>query len=196
MQLILRKKLQQIGYKVGGLGTEPSALLFGIDRVYPIGYGRVCLSGTDAVETINRYMHEVDEKSYDIIITGSQSQTIPYNLGNSAHYPLAQHEFFVGTAPDAVILCINPFDELDYIKRTMDYLESYLYSKVLSLVMFPKYRTLEWAVQGTKTEELSSDLLKERQKFYMDALNVPCYVAGNDVESDCLIEIITDYFSE
>lgn len=80
LQLIIRKKMQQLGYKVGGLGTEPTALLFGMDRVYPIGYESVCIQGEEAVKTINRYMHEIDEKLYDIIITGSQSQTIPYNI--------------------------------------------------------------------------------------------------------------------
>ena len=37
LQLYIRKKLMEIGYAVGQIGTEPSSELFGIDYSFPIG---------------------------------------------------------------------------------------------------------------------------------------------------------------
>ena len=39
LQLKLRDRFKQEGYRVGQLGTEPSSLLFGMDEVFPCGYG-------------------------------------------------------------------------------------------------------------------------------------------------------------
>lgn len=195
LQLEIRKKMKQLGYKVGGLGTEPSALLFGLDRVYPIGYGSVHISGKEAIQIVNRYMHEIDCNENDVIIVGSQSQTIPYNTGNIGHYPLAQHELFIGTNPDVILLCINPYDDPAYISRTVQYLECYLYSKVLALVLFVKHKDLEWAVLGTQFQELDRDTLELRKSYYIEKIKLPCYIAGVDLDLDSLIENITDYFS-
>ena len=196
LQLKLRQKMQKIGYKVGGLGTEPTSLLFGFDRVYPIGYGGIGPLGSNAIQIINRYMHEIDCKGNDIIIVGSQSQTIPYNYGNIGHYPLSQHEFLLGTTPDAILLCINPFDELEYVKRTICYLESYVEAKVIALVVFSKHRELEWAIQGTPYQTLPKEQLQERSLFYEKKLEIPCYMSNCDQDIDRLIDCVTDYFAE
>ena len=39
--------------------------------------------------------------------------------------------------PDAYILCVNTTDDMDYIKRTIQFLSSFTNSKVISLVVFP-----------------------------------------------------------
>ena len=196
LQLDIRCKLQDLGYKVGGLGTEPTSLLFGLDRVYPIGYGGIHLTGSDAIQTINRYMHEIDLKNNDIIIVGSQSQTIPYNSGHVGHYPLAQHELLIGTLPDAIILCINPYDEIDYIRCTIRYLESYISStKVIALVMLPKHRELEWAIQGMQYQELTVEEVADRRIFYETELKTPCYIATDENEQNKIVECIVDYFA-
>ena len=78
-----------------------------------------------------------------ILFVGSQSHSVPFNTGNIGLYP-PQHELLIGTEPDAIILCINPFDDIIYIKRTIAYLESYIQTKVLALSMFPLHRELEW----------------------------------------------------
>ncbi len=196
LQLSLRRRLQQIGYKVGGFGTEPSSLLFGFDKVYPIGYGSVHLSGQNAVSTINRYMHEIDLKGYDLIIVGSQSQTLPYNTGNLGHYPLPQHELFIGVEPDIIVLCINPFDDIDFVKRTVIYLDNYLNTKVLALVLFPQIRSSEWDITRSNLTNLDTNILQKCKKHYEQELCLPCFIAGNDLELDRLIDFVTDYFAE
>ena len=73
LQLKLRNKFIQGGYKVGQLGTEPSSLLFGIDEVFPSGYGSVVnLSEEEIISRVNSQMHSIEEKNPDIILVGTQ----------------------------------------------------------------------------------------------------------------------------
>lgn len=196
LQLALRNEFSKLGYKVGGLGTEPTSLLFGLDFTYPMGYeSNVEISGADAIVKVNSMMHEIDLKGKDLIIVGSQSHTVPYNKGNIGLYPIAQHEFYIGTEPDAVVLCINPFDEVEYIKRTISYLENYLESKVIALSLFPLHRELAWAVNGGSTTQLSmSDLIK-RKLYYSEYINIPCFILGDEDELTGLTNEIIDFYA-
>lgn len=196
LQLELRRKLQDVGYKVGGLGTEPTSLLCGMDRVYPIGYQGKFVYGHDAVKIVNRYMWEIDKKNYDIIITGSQSLSVPHNFTNISHYPIAQHEFLIGVNPDAIIVCINPFDEVEYIRRTISYLESYSSSKVVALVMYQKDMIAECEVDAVMYKIINTESLFERCCFYKSKLQLPCLVSGIEEQLDSLLEIIIEYLSE
>jgi len=196
LQLGLKRCLSQKGYKLGFLGTEPSSILFGFDEVYPMGYeSTVSVSGAKAVAVINEMMHRIDEKNYDLIIVGSQSQSIPYNTGNIGFYPLAQHEFLLGVEPDTIILCINPFDEVDYLRRTISYFKSYLDINVIALVMFPLHRSFEWAISGSSFESVLSPVLLEQIELYKQEFNIPCYLAGEEKEIENLAEKIINFFS-
>lgn len=197
LQLALKQRMEEIGYRVGGIGTEPSSLLFGFDYVYPMGYeNSVSISGGDAVKTLNRFMHEIDLKKYDLILAASQSQTVPHNMGNLHFYPIAQHEFLLGTEPNVIVLCINPFDEISYISRTITYLESYIDTKVIALSLYPCHRDFEWSIGGTLPKKLSEEKLMERKKYYCHKTGVPCFVLGNPIELDELIDLVTNFFVE
>ena len=68
LQLELRKRLIDEGYQVGQLGTEPNALLFGLDCVYPVGYNRmVCLDEEEQIRYLNYKMNEMNIKTHHII---------------------------------------------------------------------------------------------------------------------------------
>lgn len=196
LQLAIKRKMSNIGYDIGGLASEPSALLFGFDNVYPMGYeNSVYICGDKAVQTINRLMHEIDEKKHDLILVGSQSQTIPYNMGNTGFYPLAQHEFLLGTEPDAVILCINPFDEISYIKKTISYIENYIDTKVVAISLYPGKKSFEWSIQGYQMGVLDKQTLIQRKEFYMTNLQLPCFLLGSENELEKLIDQITRFFT-
>ena len=51
--------------------------------------------------------------------------------------PLPQYELLMGTLPDAVVLCVNPFDDRDYIRRTIQFIESATEGKVIALCLSP-----------------------------------------------------------
>ncbi len=137
LQLKLREILLKQGYNVGQIGTEPSAQLFGIDYCYPMGYNSsVYITGYDTIRYLNYIENDLCKQCKDIIIVGSQSGTVPYDFGNISQYTIPQYELLMGANPDCVILCINPFDEIDYIKRTVNYIESIIDCKVIALVVF------------------------------------------------------------
>lgn len=138
MQLTLRKLFLDSGYKVGQLGTEPSSLLYGFDKIYPMGYNsNLSVSRHEALQVINEKLMEIEKSQPDIIIVGSQAGTIPEFTTNIAFYTFKQIEFLMATNPDIVILCVNFNDEYNYVMKTINAIESLSRSIVLGLVVYP-----------------------------------------------------------
>lgn len=197
LQLILRKKLMDRGYRVGQIGTEPTALLFGMDYVYPMGYNSsVYIGGNDAILYLNLLMRQLSEKGCEIILTGAQSGTVPYDTGNLAQYTLPQQELLLGTQPDAVVLCVNPYDETDYIGRTIKYLESAADCAVIALVVFPMDIQGGWSgLYGRKTP-LAAEKYTALRGALGAAFTVPVYKLGDDADMEQLVEEVTGFFEE
>lgn len=193
LQLILRNEFMKRGYHVGQLGTEPEALLFGFDAVYPMGYNSaVQIKGNDAILYLNRVLHEIEiEKEIDIIITGSQSGTVPYSCNTLRNITLPETEFLYGTSPDVAILCINRFDELEYIERTINYIESSVDSKVLAIVVYPggKKKNKMNSVNGDGERPL-----EEYVEYIHAELQLPVFVLNKNMEQLC--DVIIDYLQE
>ena len=191
LQLALRKKLMSVGYRVGQIGTEPSALLFGMDCCYPMGYAsEVKVSGANAVRFLNNAVKELEEDS-DIIIVGSQSGTVPYSCDNTSFLCFAQYEFLLGTQPDAVILCINPYDELEYIERTVKTIEG-SGAKVIAAAVFPMTFVSEQNIFGKRriTGEEENRIVQDVFRCF----GIPALVFNNGKETDRLADAVIDFF--
>lgn len=196
LQLILRKLFIENGYDVGQLGTEPSALLFGFDEVFPMGYGStVNTFGVKSIEAINYLMGKIQDKNPDIILVGSQSQTIPLTYGNIGFYP-PSYDFILGCEPDAYILCVNVNDELDYIDRTIKYLESVVPAKVLSLVIFPFCRNLKWSVLGNSFKCVDENMLENRRKELSSIFKKKVFILNRTDEMKLLFQECVNYFAQ
>lgn len=138
LQLKLRRAFLNDGYSISQVSTEPTGALFGMDFVCPIGYGSsIKLSGNDAAKFYNQIIHECDKFNPDLILIGGQSSTLPHNYYNEQYLTFSQTEFLFGTIPDAVVLVINEFDDISYIKRTIKFIESSIQSKVITCVISP-----------------------------------------------------------
>lgn len=196
LQLGLRKKFLSNGYKVGQIGTEASSLLFGFDYDYPMGFNSsVYIHSHDCIRYLNNCINEISKNNCDIIITGSQGGILPFDIGNISYFPLRQQVFLQATQPDAVVLCINPFDDCDYINRSIKYIESSVDCKVIALCIFPididntsslLYR--KKALSNEKFLELENKL----NKYY----KLPIYKLGDENHLNSLFETIIEYFSE
>lgn len=197
LQIRIRNILKKKGYIVGQLGTEPSSLLFGTDEVYPMGYNAtVEVMGSNSISVVNQMMLNIYKRvEPDIIIVGSQSQSVPYTTGNIGFYPIMQHDFLIGTEPDAIILCINPNDEISFIKRTINYLESFIETKVIGISMFPLEKVMEWKMSVEHGEAINADELHKRKTNYENTLNLPVYLLGNEQDDEKMIASIESYFS-
>ncbi len=175
LQLMLRSLFQKDGYRVAQLGTEPTGYLFGFDFVYPMGYNStVYVNGYEGVSRLNLEMHKCEEMNPDIIIVGGQSQSTPrinYNIG---HYNLAQTEFLLGTQPDLVVLCINIHDNMDYIERTIKYIEGICRSKVVGCCLFPQKVIMENGVLRKNSQIAEEDYMMYKQDFLKKG-GIPVY---------------------
>ncbi|WP_068785885.1 S8 family serine peptidase [Paenibacillus phocaensis] len=196
LQLLLRKYFLERKYVVGQFGTEPSSPLFGMDEVYPIGYdSTVDVKSWESVAAINYLMGKIENKKPDIIIIGSQSQTIPSFGGNLGFYPLPQHELILGSEPDVFILCVNTFDDLDYIKRTINYLESILPSKVIAIVLSHLKRKIYWNTLGSDIAVVDKAELEKTREYLKNNLNRPVFVLNSATDIESLGDLCVDFFA-
>jgi len=196
LQLGLRKKFLSNGYKVGQIGTEASSLLFGFDYDYPMGFNSsVYIHSHDCIRYLNNCINEISKNNCDIIITGSQGGILPFDIGNISYFPLRQQVFLQATQPDAVVLCINPFDDCDYINRSIKYIESSVDCKVIALCIFPididNTSSLSYRKKALSNEKFL-ELENKLNKYY----KLPIYKLGNENHLNSLFETIIEYFSE
>lgn len=194
LQVELRNYFIKQGYKVGQLGTEPTSLLFGFDEVYPIGYeSTVEVSGRDEIAVINNMMGRIEDKNPDIIIVGSQSQTIPQCLQNLSLLVLEQHNFLLATEPDAIVLCVNLFDDEKYIERTIRYIEALVDARVIALSVFPMKRTEMGGILTNKLLSASKSDIESARNKLEQRFNRKVFVGGESINE--LGEVCINYFS-
>lgn len=196
LQLALRKTLCERGYNIGQIGTEPSALLYGMDYVYPMGYNSsVYLTEYNSVRFLNHLINNLCEKEKDIIIVGSQSGSVLYDTSNLRNYNIPQYMFLLGTLPDLVILCINPYDDIQYIKRTISFIESSVNSKVVALVLFPMDISDDWTgIYGSK-KRIENSRIPTLKEYYFQTLKKPVFCLGNSTDYESIVDIIEDFFT-
>lgn len=195
LQLKLRELFVKDGYSVGQIGTEPHSQLFGVEEVFPIGYNsNVEICEHEVVLYLNSIVHKLC-KNNDLIIVGSQSGTLPYDVGNLAQFTISQMNFLLGTQPDAVILCVNAFDEYEYVERTINYIENVVNCKVIAIVLFPVTLSDGWrGIYGGRHELSQQEMIISMERL-SKAMNRKVYALNNCNDMEHLKNDIVDYFS-
>lgn len=136
LQLELRKKFLENGYAVGQWCTEPQGYLFGIDQVFPVGYGsNINFNEKEMIHGINNQLHEIEKLEKDIIIAGLQSHLISDKLYNTHMFPTLQTAILAATQPDAMVLVVNTYDTDEYIIRTLHFAESITGSNIICIAL-------------------------------------------------------------
>ena len=197
LQLTLRRKFLENGYNIGQIGTEPTSLLFGMDYVVPMGYNSTsAIQGNDLICYLNGLINELEDKNKDLIIAGTQAGTVLYEDGNISRYNVDLYSFLLGVNPDAVILCVNPFDTIDYIKRTIGFIESSVNTKVVALVVFPmNYKDGYFNLHNVKIPLSNSDF-EDLQRKLTAHINLPTLKLGDKFDMESLFDLIINYFSQ
>lgn len=187
----------KIGYKVGQLATEPSGFLFGADHVFHFGYeADVKLTPKDVVCLLNKMIWESQKKGNDVLITGSQSMTLHQCNSNLKYMPLQQQNFLFGVLPDFIIVCVNPHDDMDYIKRTISYLNSIDIGKVYAIAIFPVKIELTLNGMQYKKRTLEKEEVEEyKQRIYQEC-KLPSFEIGEEKDMDSLCDLIIDTLAE
>lgn len=166
IQLSLMKELKRRGFKIDGIGSEPSSPFFGYSHVFAFGYGSLNpLNGREMIRVLNEMTWDVEKSGIDLMLTGGQSGTLGYDFLNEQLLAIEQHNFLLGTNPDGVILCVNEIDEMDYIIRTINYIEAVTSAKVIAIVISETHSLLSYSVFGRKMtvkKTITGEELRER----------------------------------
>lgn len=203
IQLQIRRLFQKLGYKVGQLGTEPTAKLFGFDYQYVYGYSvseEKLENRENIISMLNLMMHVVDTKDCDIIIAGAQSGTVPLLFNNIGQFPLRQQEFLLGVMPDYVVLCVNLYDDFDYIERSIKYIEGFTESSVIALAINPLVFKNEWLSNYGVRHIECDDIISKYQEKAEGQFGIKSCIIGNEQSVaelvDFLIHILSDNMEE
>lgn len=124
----------------------------------------------------------------------SQANSIPQNFNNIIDYPIKQNIFLMGTQPDAIILCINYFDEISYIKNTIQALQGFSHSKVIALVMHPDKVKSDFENKLRPKERLTLNDFDEISNSLKSELKIPVYLLGVKEHIYLLYKNIIDFF--
>lgn len=166
-QLRIKQILEDTGYKVSHISTEPQGMLFGADLVFPYGYKcpieppeqewsrllRIALRG------VQRYNQP------DVILTGTQGGLLPRTraISNELGHDLSSLHFLLGVQPDAICCAINPEDEAEMILQSIGVIQSYCKSKLLFYFMTPWARTI-LTDEGMQNSLSRRHLLKKEER--------------------------------
>jgi len=192
MQIGLRREFLNMGYNVGQMGTEPTSYLLGMEIAFPNGYDAYLnLTINEQIFYMNKLLSYLREK--EIILIGTQSQTIPYSFGNLGFYPVDQTAVLLASEPDAIILCVNPQDEFGYISRTIEYLKNYIQTSVIALCLYPFKREMEWNINVPNLKRLDNQTLSEIKENMHQYFDIPVYINGEDTNG--LAKECVDFFA-
>ena len=197
LQRNLISRFNKLGYNTGAISTEPSGYLFNSDYVFHFGYN----SGMDMypweiISILNSMVFNVQNKGKDILISGCQSSTIHYDNSQLDSFSIMQYSFLLGLQADCVILSVNPHDEINYIKRTIQFIESLDCGSILALVVFPVIASQSLTGVGYKSRALSKEEMQKIKKKYTNEFSLPVFDLGNNDDMDALTGKIIDYYSE
>lgn len=195
IQLLLRKLLVESGYKVGQLGTEPSSLLFSMDQVYHCGYDTINkLTCEENIILINTILNEISIKNPDVIIVGGQSAVAPNAFNNISNLVTRQIELLAATLPDIIFLCVNLFDSIEYIQRTINVIEGYTMTKVIGLVLYPLRSAGISAIMQDIKESENKHKFETVRCLLHTQINLPIYSYDDFEDGKKILSVINEYF--
>ena len=187
LQMELRRELKKMGCKFGQIGTEPSALLLGMDYIFPMGYhGTVYLNEEDKIIYCNELIRKLSENNPDIIFVGSQQNIVSKTFENVCYNSVGTYGFLLGTKPDYAIVMLSYSDDHDYIQRTINFLESFSKTKTIAFVLFPEF-------DNNKNEKNDQNA---ESKFYQfknkveRSFSIPVFLLGQKNTASDLLRLL------
>lgn len=196
-QLMLRKIFKENGYNVCNFGTETHCELFGFEGMCPLEMdASIRFPREQILRFIQGKMREIEIKNNpDLIIVGGQSGVVPYTYGlKDDEYTIPTLTFLMATIPHIYILCINSWDDREYIKDTIHVLESLGKGKVIALVSSKISKIVEKnmaTIRKTILSENEYDIIKEEMK---ELFSLPLYDILDPKDAKQLFFQIIKYF--
>ena len=200
LQLALRRLLLGQGYTVGQIGTEHHSELFGMDAVFPMGYAsNVSLPLESYVPFLDYKMREItQERQPDVILVGSQSGTIPYDVHTHATHSMTSIAFLLGTKPDACILVVNSMDEEAYIQDNIEGIQALGKTPTLALAMSNVKKDL-LSMHGRSIlsrSRMEPEEVTERLNQLESRFGIPALSILSEDDQQRLVDIVIGHFAK
>ena len=141
-------------------------------------------------------MFSLDQLNADVTIVGCQSGTIPAMYNSVGQLPLAQIEFLLGSNPDIVILCVNIYDDFEYIRRTVKTIENLVETQVVALALSKMTFPENWQTMRGKSVVASDEQLDKFKVMLKTEFNLSAFVIGVEEDLEGLIDICIDSLGE
>ena len=200
LQLALRRKLIQKGYKVGQIGTEHHSRLFGMDAAFPMGYATpLKLPFQHYIPYLDYKIREICQRTQpDIILTGSQSGTIPYHVQEHSTHCLSSLAFLLGVKPDACILVVNSIDTEEYIRDTIDGIRAVCKAPTILLAMgdHEKHIRMAYGRSMITQKKMAQAQIDHHLKKLEDTFLLPAIEILSERGQQRLVETVIQYFSK
>ena len=199
LQLILRRRLLHLGYRIGQVGTEHHAALFGMDVAFPMGYAsNVSLPLQYYVPYLDYKLRQLSQQQPDLILVGSQSGTIPYDVHEHRTYSLTSTAFLLGTKPDACILVVNSIDVDEYIQDTIDALRALAKAPTLLLAMSDQEKHIRSAYGRTfiKPRPMTAEHIKRTLGRLEDRFGLPAVSILSEAGQQRMVDTVVNHFAE
>ena len=200
LQLSLRRRLMELGYRVGQIGTEHHAALFGMDATFPIGYAASVEMPLDCYAPyLDAKIRQINQrKRPHIILVGSQSGTVPYNVREPETHNLSTVAFLMGVKPDACLLVVNSIDTDDYIQDTIDGIRAMCHAPTLLLAMSDKEKHVREAYGRTsiKPRPMSKEDSRRKLRHLEQKFKLPALSIASQADVHKAVEVVIDYFAD
>lgn len=196
LQLQVKDILKQKGYNVGFLSTEPNGKLLGADVALPIGYNSSInkYTANQIIEIINAKLFTVDQMDKDVIILGGQSAVLPRYFYNTGQINVNQYSYLLSTLSDVYVLCVNWFDDLSLIERSINFVESICTARIIFLCLSP-LKNLSNGVLSQNIEYLSDLEIKSIVSRLEKKFNLTVIIAGERSQDEIIYQTIEKAFT-
>lgn len=196
LQLALKRGLELEGYSVGTIGTEPHSLLFDFDAIFPMGYNStVRLLNSEIVLYLNSVINELCLRGKEVILVSTQAQIVPYSGNNLLEIPIMQYHFAIGTRPDAIVMCVNYYDEIGYIKNSVYALSGLTDASIIAFVLFPVTYSNDLNIgYGSIKRIITDEEFTQKKKELQNEFQLPVYILGDVNHMHRLCKEIIDFF--
>ena len=200
LQLILRRRLLKLGYTVGQIGTEHHSALFGMDLTFPMGYAsNVLLPLQHYVPYLDYKLRQLSQqKRPDLVLVGSQSGTIPYDVHEHRTHSLTCTAFLLGTKPDACILVVNSVDPDEYIQDTINALRALAKAPTLLLAMSDQEKRLHSAHGHTvvNSRPMTAERIERTLGRLEDRFGLPAVSILSEEGQQRMMDTVVNHFAE
>ena len=189
IQLALLREFRKRGAKVGSIATEPTGPLLSFDDYFSFGYGsRNDIPARSMIRILNEKVRLLEREKPDIIISGCQSATVACDFRAERTLPLKQYAYLLGMNPDGAVLCVNSFDAIEYVKRTVEFAESFGNARVIAIVISEAQNNNNKVLQQYAKE------FDSHKKILEEETRKPVFrLLDLDVEG--LVDKIVEYYS-